>query len=145
MKNISARIRKLLDEDRRYPIGAYQFVQDALLFARSDLQLGETEPTDFGGEPVDPAEPTEEQHLTGRQLCEAARQFALAQYGLLARSVLDNWGIRSTGDIGEIVYNLIRIGCFKKSKRDRREDFDHVYDFEEAFRYELPSPKGSSS
>lgn len=145
MRHVSARIRKLLEEDRRYTLGAYQFIQDALLYARSDLQLGATEPTDFDGESADPEEPTEEQHLTGQQLCEAARQFALAQYGMLARSVLGNWGIRSTSDLGEIVYNLIRVGCFKKSKRDRREDFDHVYEFEAAFRYELPAPKSLPS
>lgn len=145
MKHVSARIRRLLEEDRRYTLGAYQFVQDALLYARTELQLGSTEPTDFGPAPADPDEPAEEQHLTGPQVCEAARLFAQAQYGLLARAVLANWGVRSTSDLGEIVYNLIRIGCFKKSKRDRREDFDHVYDFDEAFRYELPAPKKTPS
>jgi uncharacterized repeat protein (TIGR04138 family) len=54
------------------------------------------------------------------------------QYGLLAKLVLASWGIRSTSDFGEIVYNLIRIGRLSKSPRDRREDFDNVYDFEQA-------------
>ena len=51
----------------------------------------------------------------------------------MAKLVLASWGIRSTSDFGEIVYNLIRIGKMSKSDDDRREDFDDVYDFEQAF------------
>jgi uncharacterized repeat protein (TIGR04138 family) len=47
--------------------------------------------------------------------------------------VLNSWGISSTSDFGEIVYSLIRIERMKRSKSDRREDFDDVFDFEEAF------------
>jgi uncharacterized repeat protein (TIGR04138 family) len=61
---------------------------------------------------------------------------------MLARSVLASWGLRTTSDIGEVVFKLIRVGQLKKSKRDKREDFDNVFDFDEAFRYELPVPKG---
>jgi uncharacterized repeat protein (TIGR04138 family) len=46
---------------------------------------------------------------------------------------LRNWGVSRTGDFGDIVYNLIDIGLMKKSDNDRREDFDDVYDFAEAF------------
>lgn len=78
-----------------------------------------------------------ETHLSGRELCEAVRQYALQQYGFLARQVLANWGINSTSDLGEIVYNLIRIDVFKKSPSDRREDFNDVYDFVDAFQYDV--------
>ena len=47
--------------------------------------------------------------------------------------VLNNWGIQRTRDFGEIVYNLIEIGEMTKSDTDRREDFDAVYDFDDAF------------
>ena len=66
-------------------------------------------------------------------MCEAARQYALEQYGYMAKTVLNSWGIHSTGDFGEIVFNLIRIGQMRKTPHDRREDFDNVYDFDEAF------------
>jgi uncharacterized repeat protein (TIGR04138 family) len=49
-------------------------------------------------------------------------------------AVLNQWGIRQTSDLGEIVYNLIRSGDLEKSPNDSRADFDHVYEFEEAFR-----------
>ena len=51
----------------------------------------------------------------------------------MAKVVLNSWGLHSTSDFGEIVYNLIRVGMMKKSNTDRREDFDNVYDFEESF------------
>jgi uncharacterized repeat protein (TIGR04138 family) len=71
--------------------------------------------------------------LTGQQLCEAARVYAQRQYGYLAKLVLNGWGIASTRDLGEIVYNLIRVREMKKSDSDRIEDFDQVYDFDDAF------------
>lgn len=78
-------------------------------------------------------EESEERHLTGQILCQAIRQYASQQYGLLAKVVLNSWGIHTTGDFGEIVYNLIGIGMMRKSRSDRREDFDDQYDFDEAF------------
>ena len=86
-----------------------------------------------------------ERHLTGQQLCEASRRYALEQYGLMARVVLSSWGIRSTADLGEIVYNLIRVDLMKKSDRDRREDFEDVFDFEtgldKGFEFTVPDVK----
>ena len=81
----------------------------------------------------DSENPCPDAHLTGQQLCEAIRLYALEQFGLMTRVVLASWGIHSTSDFGEIVYNLIDIGMMKKSDTDRREDFEDVFDFEEAF------------
>ena len=57
----------------------------------------------------------------------------------MAKTVLANWGIKTTDDLGEIVYNLIKVDLMKKSDNDRREDFDSVFDFEsgltEAFQF----------
>ena len=50
----------------------------------------------------------------------------------MAKCVLNSWGLTRTGDFGEIVYNLIKIGQMRKTKQDRREDFDDVYDFDQA-------------
>ena len=52
---------------------------------------------------------------------------------MMAKVVLNNWGIRSTSDLGEIVYNLISVDLMRKSDTDRREDFDDVFNFDEAF------------
>ncbi|MDZ7615712.1 MAG: Minf_1886 family protein [Patescibacteria group bacterium] len=135
-------LAELLSEDPRYKYEAYVFVFDALGYAQQVMGLGEaaeSEPSDV--EPGD-AEPDEEsdepeQHVSGQQLCEAVRQFALDQYGYMTKTVLGSWGLHGTGDIGEVVFNLIRIGKMRKTPRDRREDFENVYDFDNAFRREF--------
>ena len=120
-------ILQLLQEDTRYTLEAYQFVREALDFAHRELDMG------FRHAPNPEEEPPPEAHVTGQQLCEAIRVYAIEQYGYLAKLVLNSWGIHSTGDFGEIVYNLIKINEMKKSESDRREDFDDVYDFDAAF------------
>ena len=120
-------IFQLLKDDPRFKLEAYQFVRDALAFAQDELGMGrKVGPTEMEDLPP-------EAHLTGQQLCESIRQYALAQYGLMAKVVLNSWGVSETSDFGEIVYNLISISLMKKSTSDRREDFDDVYEFEDAF------------
>ena len=91
-----------------------------------------------------PSEPPEDelQHVTGQQLCHAIRQLAIDQYGYMAKCVLNSWGVNSTSDFGNIVYILINGGEMRKTERDRREDFDNVFDFErdliEGFEITMP-------
>ncbi|HXT59235.1 MAG TPA: Minf_1886 family protein [Pirellulales bacterium] len=154
MPDPAQELSDLLRQDRRYKIEAYAFVFDALGYAHKVLGMGlvqesEDKPEPGGGkrsgaEPRE-AQPSEmessetesadepaagERHLTGQQLCEAIRIFALEQYGYMAKCVLNSWGVHKTGDFGEIVFNLIRIGQMRKTKDDRREDFNDVFDFE---------------
>jgi uncharacterized repeat protein (TIGR04138 family) len=70
-------------------------------------------------------------------LCEAIRRFALQQFGYMAQSVLNHWGVRSTSDFGAIVFNLIEIGHMRKTAEDRLEDFDDVFDFDKGLRREF--------
>lgn len=140
---------RMLKDDPRFKLEAYQFVREALSFGQNlfdldepddddDLDLDEEmildddEFDDDDDEPEDWQE-EEERHLTGQMLCEAIRNFAQQQYGLMAKTVLNSWGVHTTGDFGDIVYNLIDIGMMKKSPQDRREDFNDVYDFDIAF------------
>ena len=125
-------LAKLLKEDRRYKFEAYVFVFEALTYAQKVLDMGteresENDPEE---EPAEGREGGPERHLSGQQLCEAIRLYALEQYGYMARVVLNSWGVRSTSDFGEIVFNLIAIGQMRKTKEDRREDFNDVFDFE---------------
>ncbi len=128
-------IARLLRDDPRYNLDAYAFVFHALEYAQQHLGLGREVPSEAppGGSSEDePRGP--ERHISGQELCEAARRLALEQFGYMAHTVLKTWGIRSTSDIGEIVYNLIGIGQMRKTPEDRREDFDDVYDFDTALR-----------
>ena len=142
MLDHSLAIAELLQRDRRYRRDAYVFVFEALDYAQTVLGLGServSEPNPVGPEQE---ERGPQRHVTGQELCEAIRRFALEQYGYMAKTVLNSWGIHKTDDFGEIVFNLIRIGHMRKTPHDRREDFDEAYDFdsafEEQFRITLP-------
>ncbi len=125
-------IAELLERDKRYHFDAYVFVFEALRFAQEKLGLG-TEYIDVETDADDQDEP--ERHVSGQELCEAMRLYAHEQYGYLAKSVMNHWGIESTGDFGEIVFNLINIEQMRKTPRDRREDFEDVFDFDEGFQH----------
>ena len=77
-------------------------------------------------------------HVTGEELAESARQLAMDRFGLLARTVLEHWGIHSTTDIGEIVFLLVDHGVLTKQETDRIEDFEGLYSFEQVFEAEYP-------
>ncbi|MGE0442568.1 MAG: Minf_1886 family protein [Gemmatimonadales bacterium] len=72
-------------------------------------------------------------HVSGSELAWACRDWALEQYGLLARQVLEFWGIRRTDDLGRIVFALVEVGLLMTQPTDRLEDFHQVYDFQAEF------------
>jgi uncharacterized repeat protein (TIGR04138 family) len=134
MSDPSHPIVELLREDPRYAFDAYVFVLESLNYAQNALGMGqEVASEESQGSRDEPPQ----QHVTGQQLCEAIRQFALEQYGYMAKDVLASWGIHKTSDFGEIVFNMIRIGQMRKTPDDRREDFDDLYDFDTALRHEF--------
>lgn len=108
--DVMARIR---DRAGRFDERAYLFVLAALEHIQTRLP--------------------ERRHVTGEELTHACRDFALEQYGLLARSVLEYWGIAATSDIGEIVFTLIEVGMLKAQETDRLEDFIGIFGFADAF------------
>jgi len=131
-KDPSRSIAELLQKDKRYTFEAYAFVFESLDYAHRVLDMGTQRPTKSTAAAPSPEQESEsrEQHLSGRELCQAIRQYALEQFGYMSRCVLNSWGVYSTSDFGEIVYNLIHIEQMRKTEEDRREDFNNVYDFE---------------
>ena len=124
----------LLKRDKRYPLEAYTFILETLDFAQNVLKLGqEKENEPLPPDLQDGTAAESHRHVSGQDLCRAARDYSQRQYGLLAPMVLDSMGIRATGDIGEIVFNLITIGQLRKTSDDRREDFENVFDLRQAF------------
>ena len=82
----------------------------------------------------------EARHISGRELAEGCRDLALERYGPMARSVLEYWGIRSTRDLGAIVFALVECGVLVKQEEDSLDDFDGVFDFPTAFERDYPWP-----
>lgn len=107
-----------------YPAAAYQFVR---------LGLQHTVKTVHGEDALDATPEDESRHVTGQDLCIGLRSFAVEQYGSLARLVLTRWGIRRTRDFGKIVFALVEGGLMRTTEDDSIEDFEEVFDFDEAF------------
>ena len=80
----------------------------------------------------------EARHITGRELAEGCRDLALERFGLMARSVLEFWGIRTTRDLGEIVFALVDCGVLVKQDGDCVDDFEEVFSFGQVFEAEYP-------
>ncbi len=136
-------LAKVIANDPRYSLEAYAFVLEALHQARQ-LKLKSAPRAKAEDSATPPRKPLSEAeasdkprisgHVDAAQLCDALRKLALRQYGLLSATVLAHWGVRSTSDVGDIVYNLIAAGGLEKTERDSRSDFDNLYDFEMAFK-----------
>lgn len=72
-------------------------------------------------------------HVSGQQLCEGLRMYAIEQWGMMAGTVLQRWNLRGTIDFGRIVFALVDGGLMHKTERDRLDDFRDIYDFDRAF------------
>jgi uncharacterized repeat protein (TIGR04138 family) len=108
-------------EDARYDRKAYSFVREGLDHTVKDMEKKHRERL------------RKSRHVTPPELLHGLRAHALDQFGPLAQTVLNDWGVRCCSDFGEIVFNLIDYGVFSKTDTDRREDFSEVYDFADAF------------
>lgn len=105
-------VTRILRRDPRYARAAYEFVRQALRRA------------------IDVEEP---EHVSARELLESIRGLARDEFGPLARTVLQDWGVHSTADFGEIVFNLIDEKELGRTEDDHISDFEDVYDFDAAF------------
>ena len=110
-------VSQYLLEDPRYPAEAYYFIRDGFEYVARDLEEKEGAP----------------RHLSGRELADGLKEFALDEYGPMAFFTLGQWNIHRTADFGELVYNLIRMGRFSQNKGDQKSDFNDLYDFDEVF------------
>jgi len=108
----------IVTSDPRYQREAYVFLRDAL---------------DFTTKQQKKVKGTTVRHVSGPELLQGIRQYALKEFGPMVVTVFDSWGIRSTEDVGHMVFNLIGAGIFGKTDEDSIEDFKNIYDFQEAF------------
>ena len=108
-------------EDPRFDRRAYDFVRLGLDHTVKELRRKEG------------VKAERSRHVSGPELLEGLRIYALDQYGPLTKTVLNAWGIKRCQDFGDIVFNLIEYNVFSKTDTDRREDFADIFEFEAAF------------
>jgi len=109
-------LNTVLKKDPRYRREAYDFIFEALEFTIKKIK--------------------EKRHVSGQELLDGIRDYALQQFGPLSKMVFNKWGVHKTDDFGEIVFNLVNAGLLGKTEQDSIEDFRDRYDFADVFKME---------
>lgn len=112
-------LETIVKVDPRYHRDGYIFLREAL---------------DYTQKMVGKAKKGEIHHVSGQELLEGIREYAISQFGPMTLTVLDEWGIRACEDFGEMVFNMVANNLLAKTDKDSRDDFKRGYSFEESFR-----------
>src|SRR5258706_7667580 len=127
-------LEQIVEEVGLYPIEAYEFIHSGLAYTVQKIH----------GQMKDPKALKKDEkksyHVTGRDLSEGLREFALLRWGMLARTVLKRWNITRADDFGRIVFSLVGNGLMSKSENDTIDDFKDFFDFSPAFDENYPIP-----
>lgn len=104
---------EICEQDTRYHMDAYEFVLDALTYTQKKFRRSK--------------------HVTGRELLEGIKVLLMERFGPMTLTVLRHWGVQSTEDFGNIVFNLVDRKVLSKTEEDNIESFRNVYDFDKVF------------
>ena len=118
---MDARILELSRELPHFAYEAYEFVSDAVSFTQR--RLGRTPDGDEG---------ETDHHVSGAELLRGVCDLAVITFGMMAPVVFKQWNVRTTDDVGRMVFDLIGVGCLSKSDRDTPEDFHDLFDLPQA-------------
>ena len=111
--DFNQKINEISEKDSRYKPDAYGFIIQALRFTQERLER--------------------KGHITAKELLEGIKEYGLEQYGPMTKTVFGHWGITTTEDFGEIVFNMVENKLMGKNEKDSCDDFRNVYDFGEVF------------
>ena len=111
-------LNKMVADNPRYHRDAYLFLREALEFTQK--AVGKTNRNQV-------------RHITGQELLNGIREYALAIYGPMSVTVLEEWGVKSCEDFGKMVFLMVDNNLLRKTEQDTVEDFKKGYTFEEAF------------
>ena len=113
-------IEDIAKEDGRYDAKALRFIYEGL--GRTVQKIREDE-----------SEQDVPRHISGQELATGLARLATQRWGRLAKMVLNQWSVKTTRDMGEIVYLMISHNWMSAQDSDTIEDFDNVFDFEDVF------------
>ena len=116
--NFAEVVEQICEKDLRYSADAYHFVQEGLNHTLKSLKRG--------GQHA-------HRHVSGQELLSGLREFALKEYGPMSKAVLNEWGVKTTDDIGQVVFNLVNSSVLGKNETDSPNDFKNVFTFDDAF------------
>jgi uncharacterized repeat protein (TIGR04138 family) len=116
--NFAEVVEQICGKDDRFSSDAYHFVQEGLNHTLKSLKRG--------GQHA-------HRHVSGQELLQGLRELALKEYGPMSKAVLNEWGVSTTDDFGQVVFNLVNSGVLGKNETDSPNDFKNVFTFDEAF------------
>lgn len=126
-QDFSEAVRQICAADCPFDPQAFHFVREALDFTTQSLEKPANGPM---------------RHVSGKELTDGIRRYALQEFGPMASTVFKEWGITKTEDFGRIVFMLVEAGKLGKTDEDQLEDFADGYDFKKAFTAPfLPDPE----
>ena len=111
-------IKRITEKDGRFEVEAYFFLKEALDYTAQEASLKSIEHS---------------RHVSAKQLLYGFRDLALKEFGPMASTLFDEWGVKNCADVGDIVFLLINEGVFGKQDNDSPEDFVEVFSFQSAF------------
>ena len=115
--NFMALVMKITEKDLRYAPEAYEFIRDAVNYTAAKLERGKLK----------------NRHISGRELLNGVVEYAVEEFGPLAKDVLTNWGITDGTSVGNIVFNMVREKLLSANDKDSIDDFSGNLDFDEIF------------
>ena len=115
------KILELSRDTQRFAYEAYEFVCEAVSFTQDRL-----------GRASDDADEDADRTVSGGELLRGACELAVREYGMMAPVVFRSWGVRTTDDFGEMVFQLIQVDRLSKSDQDDPDDFHDVFDLDKA-------------
>jgi uncharacterized repeat protein (TIGR04138 family) len=110
-------VHTILKREKRFDGIAYFFLKDAL-----DFTLKRVAEKNGG----------RSRHVTGQELLEGFRDYALEEFGPMASTLMQEWGLRECRDVGDMVFHLIEEQVFGKQESDQREDFHGSFNLMES-------------
>ena len=120
MKTIEfyTKVNNITLQDARYSSDAYEFVNDAVIYTVKACEENRKE--------------GESSHVSGMELLDGVREYALKEFGPMAFSVFCEWGIFDGMAVGNIVFNMIEHKLLSRSEKDSINDFENAFDFQTA-------------
>lgn len=130
-KNFPDVIKEIHDQDDRFGKGAYYFIREALDHTLKSMEKDRDK---------------NKGHVSGRELLEGIRDYALDRFGPMTLTLMDHWNVKKCRDFGDIVFKLVDHGILGRTENDSLADFEGGYNFKEAFENPfLPDPASKAS
>ena len=106
-------LKRIVRREPSYRMEAYSFLLEALEYTLQELD--------------------KPRHVSGQELLDGIRRYAIRKFGPTSRMVFEHWGVRVTEDFGRMVFLLVEQGILTKTESDSIEDFANGFDFKKAF------------